>query len=629
MLINNIKINKIVKFFLLELAIWSTFVGTFLSVYVLKFGFSSLAIRPHLLLIGSVISSLFIIRCIAWRFLWSAIARIISIALTTSLLIVLNSYYLVTILGLEAWGRVISWSLIVSYLSQASELIDALGLSVWPVLSGFMVTVVISAGVATLFLKRFDWIPLLVPLGSRHGVVTIYALVCLTVGVVIWDFMERPAGDMGEPISLTFFPDPYSKRKIQTHYVHHVSYRDSLEHAARVAYRPAPEFSGRNVILIVVDALRADRLSINGYARNTTPNLLRYKRAGVLLNNGSMYSACAESSCGLLAIASSRYVHQFPTQPLTLQEILRNHGYRIHMVLSGDHTNFYGLRDAYGTLDSFYDGSIAKGHYINDDALVVDEVSRFESWGGDPVFIQLHLMSAHGLGKRAADRMPFLPARNYYAEMGSKMLASHWEPHSDYSNFYDNGVYNADATIQKVLDLLNEKGYLQNTLVVITADHGEMLGEHGKFSHTKGLYDPVLRIPFSMLRFGYENDEDIGADIPASHVDIAPTILFELGIQVPSIWSGVALQDLTAGRKAREFIFFQQGSAYGLLDARDPSVRWKYWNDAAKNSENVFDLTIDPNENANMRDHIDQHLRSVWWRELVDMSVFAHAHVLR
>jgi Sulfatase. len=98
-------------------------------------------------------------------------------------------------------------------------------------------------------------------------------------------------------------------------------------------------------------------MGLFGYQRDTTPNIARIAASATLRKAGIVHSSCADSSCGLLSLASSRFVHQFPARPFTLQEVLKRTGYRVHMILGGDHTNFYGLRKIYGAVDSYYDGA--------------------------------------------------------------------------------------------------------------------------------------------------------------------------------------------------------------------------------------------------------------------------------
>src|SRR4029079_12988499 len=120
-------------------------------------------------------------------------------------------------------------------------------------------------------------------------------------------------------------------------------------------------------------------MQVYGYERPTTPFLSQMVANGSAVRVRRTQSVCSESACGLLGIGSSRYVHQFLDKPLTLPEVLRLQGYEAHMVLSGDHTNFYGLRTMYGEVDSYFDGTMSPTGYANEDALVLDALKRLKT----------------------------------------------------------------------------------------------------------------------------------------------------------------------------------------------------------------------------------------------------------
>ena len=115
-------------------------------------------------------------------------------------------------------------------------------------------------------------------------------------------------------------------------------------------------------------------------------------------------------------------------------------------------------------------------------------------------------------------------------------------------NFYDNGVVRSDAVIAELLAQLKEKGYLQDALVVITADHGESLGEHGLYHHANSVREEVLRIPLVFIAYGSPLRLPPQVRDFASQVDIAPTILKELGL--PGRQTGLAGR-CRAGRRTR------------------------------------------------------------------------------
>src|SRR5690606_24393120 len=139
-------------------------------------------------------------------------------------------------------------------------------------------------------------------------------------------------------------------------------------------------------------------------------------------------------------------------------------------------------------------------------------------------------MSTHGLGKRGAGCSPYQPVSNYYSWPGGSPNRPPSEEAARHAvNYYDNGVTCWDGVVSELLDTLEIKGYLHDALVVITGDHGEMLGENGLFSHQYGLDEGVLDIPLILIRYGYE-----GGEFPfhplVGQVDIAPTIARELGV---------------------------------------------------------------------------------------------------
>ena len=83
------------------------------------------------------------------------------------------------------------------------------------------------------------------------------------------------------------------------------------------------------------------------------------------------------------------------------------------MILGGDHINFYGLRDIYGKVDSYYDGSMERTLYANDDQLVIKRLDQIAPSDGHQTMFQFHLMSTHVLGSRNKLQGEFEPQANY------------------------------------------------------------------------------------------------------------------------------------------------------------------------------------------------------------------------
>lgn len=592
---------------LVEAAVWHAFGAVFLIAYVGSYPLERGGVFAHLSLLTILWGYLACIRVAVCRLVpGHRAARLANALIVTVALSALLAYYAAVLIGLHSWGRVITWRLIETYSRDSLDLLLTLGMSPTAVFGGLtMAMLAIGAGLARAS-TRFDWAHDVSRRASLPAT-TVFVFACasiLTVRVLV--FATQPLAREGEPVSLTFFPEQASRAK-QSHSWGNNPAREAAEHEARKVYTPAANANRRNIILIVGDALRPDHMSVYGYHRATTPYIDALAISGHLVKADRMVAVCAESSCGLLAISRSKYVHEFTDRDFSLQEVLRRHGYRVHLILSGDHTNFYGLREAYGQVDSYFDGASARGRYMNDDELIVDRLSSIPAWNGVPVMMQFHLMSTHGLGTRHPSSQHFQPATNYY-KVGTVRAAGSSEPVEEAVNFYDNGVLQFDSTVGRILESLKSKGYLEDAIVVITADHGELLGEYGLFAHASTVHEQVLRVPFLLLHFGRALEHPIARSGVSSQLDIAPTLLSEMRMPIPSTWSGRSLQQASQ----RSFIGFQQGTRVGLFDLSTPGQIWKYFLDLATGEEFAIQATDRVDESINSIAGVEVDRRNEW-----------------
>ncbi len=599
---------------LVEVGGVSLVAACFLMIYVRFFGAPIQGALQHASILATLWTGLILARLLICRALMgNAIARWLNAVLVTGTAAFFLACAIGALVGLASWGRIPTWPLVRIYASQPSAFLQAVGLPPTSVLSFFLLAVVLVLFRLARPSSRIHWVQVVGGGLTRLRSTGVFLAIFTIFAIRLYAFASSPPVEDREPLSLIFFsfeePPPVGSQSSR------IRVLNSAEEAARDVYEPAREFRRRNVILIVGDALRGDRIGANGYARRTTPYIDSLVRSGVARSFKRVSSVCAESACGLKAIAQSRYPHEFAATPITLYEVLRRHGYSVQMVLGGDHTNFYGLRSAYGTVDEYVDGSMMNGYYVNDDAAVVDFTAKLQAWDGRPVLMQFHLMSAHALGTRTDDFAVFRPATNYYRFAGSP-LTLRMKSIEEARNYYDNGVRRLDDVVRQLLAHLSAKGYLQDSIVVITADHGEMLGEHGLVSHGSAVYQEALEIPLVIASFGGGTPFEADAQSVASQVDIAPTVLRELQIPIPSTWDGFPLQQ---GQSVdRDFVYFQQGLRVGLLDSRNSISTWKYWVDLASREEFVFDLTADPEERSNLADVVPGELMASWRREVLE-----------
>jgi arylsulfatase A-like enzyme len=126
------------------------------------------------------------------------------------------------------------------------------------------------------------------------------------------------------------------------------------------------------------------------------------------------------------------------------------------------------------------------------------------------------------------------------------------------------------------------------------------LGEHGLYTHANSVREEVLNIPLILVPFGYVEPANTAVRPFPSQVDIAPTVLGELGIPVPTTWMG---RGLNSGA-GLPLTYFEEHAFAGLIDHRDAQHVWKYWIDRKSGVDHIFDLSVDRHEQSDVRDAI-------------------------
>lgn len=609
---------RLLRNVLVELCFWFSAASTFLWVYITQFAGDEGAARAHLQVLSTFWLGLATLRICTWILVsHRTAARRITNLLTAVFAAVALAYYAVTLVGLQSWGRVVTWTLISTYAAESPALLMSIGVPVFVAVLCLLAYLIMLYLLMDRLILRHDWLSTVRTLRPLVACTLLLGCSGLFFSRGAAFISEEYAGHE-EPVSLTLLSE-LSERQTRRQMLVGDPLLERIEDQARQTYRLASKFPARNLILIVVDALRADHLGLLGYERDTTPFLSSLHRAGKLQAYPFVVSVCAESHCGLAGLSQSRYLHQFTPNAFSLYEVLKCHGYTVNMILGGDHTNFYSLRGQYKAVDLYFDGSSAAGFSMNDDRLVTHRLESQAEWDGAPTMIQFHLMSSHYVGVRHPEWMHFQPAASYARYAAAPRVVRPSAPTPETTNYYDNGVLQTDAVIRKILETLERKGYLHDTLVAITGDHGELLGEHGEFGHSKTVYQPVLRVPLLLVRYGYAPPQSPPAPAPAivSQTDVAPTLLAELGLPLPASWSGTPLQN----GPPQTQVLFQEHSLVGLYDLTEPSRPLKYWRDVRSGEEYLFDPLADPEESQNIIAIAPPEQREQWRLAVAPASV--------
>ena len=341
----------------------------------------------------------------------------------------------------------------------------------------------------------------------------------------------------------------------------------------------------RPLVLITVDALRSDQMQIYGAAEANTPFLTSLENAGRLRRIDDAYSVCSYTYCGLLGTLQSKYRSQITLPRWNVADALKVHGYETRFLLSGEHTSYQNMRQKYGSgVDVYLDG---EGGSIgtNDDRVMLNALRETRWSATKPTFLFMHLMAVHSLGLRLPAYQRWGPAADQ-----SAVLEGRTERAVDYRNRYLNGILQVDDEIRQIFGILEHAGLLRDALIVITADHGEFLGEFGQFGHEGWPYEPVVRVPLLIYD---ETDTEYPNRAMTSQVDIAPTFLHAIGASSPMTWVGTPLQQ-PSDRRA---LVVESDDVSGVVEQRGPR-RYKYLRAAAR--ELLFELTSDPREQHNL-----------------------------
>jgi arylsulfatase A-like enzyme/Flp pilus assembly protein TadD len=360
---------------------------------------------------------------------------------------------------------------------------------------------------------------------------------------------------------------------------------------ARHQKRHTARETGFSVLLISIDTLRADAVGAYGHRTAETPWIDRLAAGGARFQTARAHNVVTLPSHANLLSGRYPLTHgirdnsgfRFPADTPTLATLLKAHGYR-----TGAFVSAFPLESRFG-LDVGFD--------VYDDRL----------GGGET---QTGFRMAERTGRRTVDA-----AAQWLQEQGDARtfcFVHLYEPHFPYvpppalaerfaARPYDGEVAAADAALEKLLRPLVESYKSGRTLVVLTSDHGEGLGDHGEQTHGLLAYESTLRVPLIFYAPAL-----FGPSVmlhPAGHVDVLPTVLDFLGLEIPAGLPGKSLRTPDTGQEsgATRPTYFEALSAslnrgwaplHGVVQER-----WKYIDVPIPE---LYDLSADPGEKQNL-----------------------------
>jgi len=323
-----------------------------------------------------------------------------------------------------------------------------------------------------------------------------------------------------------------------------------------------------------------------GYNRNTSPFLQSlYEKSGRLKVEKAL-SNCSTSFCGILSILSGRKINKLDISNYKINDLLKDIGYKTHFFLGGAHNEWYQLRRFYEytePLDYYFEGPDSENFSISDDRALFDFFDKVPAYDKEPSFMYFHLMTVHKSGTK-------LEEYNEYEPCGkTSLLAPDQEA---MTNIYDNSILQADDFIRKIYEKLERKGFLENAVIVFTADHGEAIGERGQYGHSSDLYQPKIHIPFIVFD---ENNASKSITNFGTQVDIAPTIADLIAVPSPTVWDGRSLLKQDTIRYSTH----RQQDVFSIVKYTPTNI-YKYIFDARKNKEELYDIKVDALEQKDL-----------------------------
>jgi len=398
-----------------------------------------------------------------------------------------------------------------------------------------------------------------------------------------------------------------------------------------------PEGAGDfNVLLISIDTLRSDHVSAYGYPRKTTPNLDRWVSGrGVLFENTvasapwtlpSHYSMLS----GLDAIHHG-INHGPPMNTVRLMaEIFSERGFATAARTGGGFLHpRYGLHRGFDT----YRAQYSHGDSEELDRGISGLIDWLETHQDRRFFAFLHTYEVHGpyrarrpfidqwrIMSDGDDDVTFFPRpviepenpglpKRFMLSVDDRVHPVHAVPDDQIEkaiDYYDAGVAYTDDRIGRLLDYFQEHGLFENTVLVVTSDHGEALGEKGLAGHAY-LYDFSIMVPL-MISAPELDRPGLRISRQVRLIDLMPTVLDLAGIDIPDGIDGVSLASLMRGEDADipEFAWtYAPKTNYGMGLRVANEHKYTFNNTAwtpAQGTQEWFRLADDPTESENCAD---------------------------
>ncbi len=385
----------------------------------------------------------------------------------------------------------------------------------------------------------------------------------------------------------------------------------------------------RNVIVIAVDTLNAHHLGAYGAKNSPSPNIDSLADKGVLFERA--YSAAPWTKPAFASMFTSLYPSEhgvtafdriLPEEKFTLAELFRSKGFATAGVIS-----HILIQPQFGYAQGFdyYELVPFKGniHSAITSLSVTDMATKWldnqRAKSDEPFFMFLHYFDPHNnyyhhkkFDKTSWYKGPIKSGMDF-RELKALIPVMTPDDVSALRGFYDEEISFTDFSVGLLIKYLEENGLAEDTLIVLTADHGEELTERGYIGHTRTLYDELIRVPFIFYLPGKLSNSRIKD--PVSTMDLLPTMMGFLGESSSAELGGRDLSKLLLGKESllqAKPIFSEVDYKAGQITSHKLGLvegDFKIVLDKDLNSFELFDLVKDPEELSPIRNLEDPTAR--------------------
>jgi len=370
----------------------------------------------------------------------------------------------------------------------------------------------------------------------------------------------------------------------------------ALALAAAAALRYRRPSVPRNLVLVSIDTLRADRLGCYGYSKIRTPHMDRFAAEGVLFENAvTVTPLTLPAHCSILTGRTplrhrvfDNFGYRLEESENTLAELLGAKGFA-----TGGFVGSFVLDSRWGMaqgFDTYYDrfdappekAATVEANQRPGDKVLAPALEWIRQQEKRPFFAFIHFFDPH------APYTPPEPYRGLYGSSGEQGL-------------YDGEVAFVDSLMGELVSALKAQGIYEETLLLVVGDHGESLGEHGEASHGYFIYDATVRVP--LLIRGPQVPAGARVKAQVRTIDIVPTVLDLLGVRGPAQVEGMSVVSLIRDPASDPSLHAYIESRYAQIHfgwAPLRAVRTNQYKFIEAPVRELYDLRADPGEAKNL-----------------------------